>query len=182
MPSLRLLASTDLAAAAAIQNDVYLPLYREDAEILGSRIAVAPDFCWGAFEGEQLVAYILSHPWPAGSPPAIGVRLTSPPVGDNWFIHDLAISPAARGLGLGRLLAGRAARAAIDSGLTLTDLVAVQGAASFWARLGYASPADIAPALTAKVSAYGEDARYMTARLTDLRFGSPLHDDRHNQV
>lgn len=169
MPDLRPLLPTDLAAAAAIQNDVYLPLYREDADTLGSRITVAPAFCWGAFEGDALIAYILSHPWPAGSPPAIGQHLPNPPAGDNWFIHDLAISSPARGLGLGRALAGAAARAALEVGLTRGDLVAVQGASSFWGRLGYEVPGEIAPALIAKVAAYGDDARYMTARLSDLK-------------
>lgn len=60
----------------------------------------------------------------------------------------------------------RAARAA---GLVRGDLIAVQGAAGFWSRLGYASPADLPQSLATKVAAYGEDARYMTARLEDLR-------------
>lgn len=170
MPLIRPLAAADLTAAAAIQNEVYLPLYREAADILGSRILVAPGFCWGAFEGEALIAYILSHPWPAGSPPAIGIHLPTPPEGDNWFIHDLAIAPQARGSGLGRVLAGRAAQAAKDAGLTRGDLVAVQGASSFWSRLGYAAPTEIPEALASKVAAYGDDARYMTARLSELKF------------
>lgn len=166
---LRLLTPTDLPAAAAIQNAVYAPLYRENAEVLGSRLAVAPACCWGAFEAGSLCAYILSHPWPAGSPPPIGRALSSAPAGgDNWFVHDLAIAPSARGLGLGRQLVGRAARAARAQGLVRGDLVAVQGAHAFWARLGYASPTSLHPALAAKVAAYGEDARYMTVSLADL--------------
>ncbi|MDP3749050.1 MAG: GNAT family N-acetyltransferase [Phenylobacterium sp.] len=168
-PSLRPLTAADLLAAEAIQEAAYLPLYREPAEILGSRLAVAPTCCWGAFdEDDGLTAYILSHPWPAAAPPAIGTALGAPPPGDNWFIHDLAIGEAARGLGLGRALVRKAADAALALGLVRGDLIAVQGAGGFWARMGYADPPDLPAALAAKVAGYGPDARYMTARLADL--------------
>jgi GNAT superfamily N-acetyltransferase len=168
MPLVRPLTEADLPAAAAIQNAVYLPLYREDAEVLGSRIIAAPTLCWGAFEGDDLAAYILSHPWPAAAPPPIGVRLSPAPASDNWFVHDLAVSPGARGQGLGLALARRAARAAVEASLTRGDLIAVQGAASFWRRLGYAPPLELPAELAEKVAAYGPDAAYMTIRLSDL--------------
>lgn len=173
MADLRPLTAADLPAAAAIQNAVYLPLYREDAEVLGSRIAAAPTCCWGAVKDGALCAYILSHSWPAAAPPPIGQALGPCPPGDNWFIHDLAIAPGARGLGLGRALVARAAQAARALGLTRGDLVAVQGAAPFWAGLGYASPASLPPALAAKVAAYGDDARYMTVTLDALGLKTP---------
>ncbi len=167
---LRPLAAADLPAVAALQDAVYLPLYREPAEILGSRLEVAPTCCWGAFGDEGgLMAYILSHPWPAATPPAIGTRLRPPPPGDNWFVHDLAIAEPARGLGLGRLLLRRGADSALALGLVRGDLIAVQGAGGFWARMGYADPPDLSPALSDKVAAYGPDARYMTSRLAGLR-------------
>lgn len=170
MPDLRPLTAADLTAAAAIQNTVYAPLYREDAQVLGSRIVVAPTCCWGAFgQARELQAYILSHPWPAAAPPPIGQALAAPPPTDNWFVHDLAIAPAARGAGLGRALVARAADAARALGLRRGDLVAVQGAHAFWSRLGYAAPQPLPGPLAAKVAAYGADARYMTVDLADLR-------------
>jgi GNAT superfamily N-acetyltransferase len=166
-PTLRPLRLDDMAAAAALQNAVYAPLYHEPAEILASRVIAAPRLCWGAFAGEELIAYILSHPWPAGEPPPIGLALPPPPPTDNWFIHDLAIGPQAQGRGLGRALAGAAASAARDAGLITGDLVAVQGAWRFWEKLGYAQPAAMSPALQTKVAAYGADARYMVASLAN---------------
>lgn len=162
------LTPADLAAAAAIQNAVYRPHYREPAEILGSRLEIAPTCCWGAFGPDGLAAYILSHPWPAGASPAIGTALAAPGACDNWFVHDLAIGEAARGLGLGRALVRAAADAALALGLTRGDLIAVQGAGSFWARMGYADPSDMPLALAAKVAVYGPDARYMTVLLATL--------------
>ena len=168
-PGLRPLTAADLPAAEAIQEAVYLPIYRESAEILGSRLAIASTCCWGAFDKDDgLMAYILSHPWPAAAPPAIGTALGAPPPGDNWFIHDLAIGEAARGLGLGRALVRKAASAALALGLVRGDLIAVQGAGGFWTRMGYADPPDLPAALAAKVAGYGPEARYMTVRLADL--------------
>lgn len=158
-----------MPAAAVLQNAVYQPLYHEPQDVLESRLAVAPAFCWGAFRDGQLVAYILSHPWPAASPPAIGVPLAAPPATDNWFVHDLAIGPAARGAGLGRALVAAAAGAALEAGLVRGDLVAVQGAWRFWEKLGYTPIANLPEPLRAKVAAYGADARYMTARIESLR-------------
>lgn len=166
-PLLRPLRLDDMPAAAALQNAVYAPLYHEPADVLASRVIAAPSLCWGAFLGEALAAYILSHPWPAGEPPPIGLSLPTPPPTDNWFIHDLAIGPQAQGQGLGRALAAAAAAAAREAGLTRGDLVAVQGAWRFWEKLGYAQPSDLPPALQAKVAAYGEDARYMVVNLAN---------------
>lgn len=161
-----------MPAVARLQLEAYLPLYHEDRDVLETRLRVGPGLCWGAFAGEELIAYILSHPWPAADPPAIGVRLDSPPAGvDNWFIHDLAMGPAARGRGVGRALAAAAMEAARATGLARGDLIAVQGAWAFWEKIGYRAPAKSPPALAAKVAEYGDDARYMTI---DLRAAHPV--------
>ena len=166
-PTLRPLTDADMPAVAALQLVAFAPLFHEPQEILASRLTVAPNLCWGAFDGDDLLAYILSHPWPAASPPPIGVTLSPPPPSDNWFVHDLAIGPAARGLGLGRALVGASSGAARREGLIRADLVAVQGAWRFWEKLGYAQPAAMSPALQTKVAAYGADARYMVASLAN---------------
>lgn len=166
---LRPLTERDLPALTAIQNAVFDPLYRETQAVLGSRLEIAPTCCWGAFQDRELLAYILSHPWPAASPPPIGRALTAPPEGDNWFIHDLAIAPQARGLRLGHALVRAAADAALQIGLVRGDLIAVQGASSFWAKLGYAPSSSLSEPLKAKVAGYGPDAQYMTAEISALQ-------------
>lgn len=169
-PTIRPLRLEDMPSVASLQTTVFQPHFHETEDELASRLAVAAPFCWAAVDADGgLMAYILSHPWLAGSPPAIGTHLQPPPATDNWFIHDLAIGPTARGLGLGRDLVRAASRAAMAAGLVRGDLVAVQGAWSFWNKLGYEPQSDLPPALAAKVAGYGEDARYMTARLADLR-------------
>lgn len=155
-----------MPAVAELQLVAYQPLYHEDQDVLESRLAVGPGLCWGAFEGGKLIAYILSHPWPPASPPAIGTRLEAPAAGlDNWFIHDLAMGPEARGKGVGRALAEAATQAARAAGLVRGDLIAVQGAWAFWRKMGYRPETELSPELAAKVAGYGEDARYMTIDL-----------------
>lgn len=169
-PIIRPLQDADMPAVAALQATVFQPHFHETQEELASRLAVAAPFCWAALDARgELMAYILSHPWPAGSPPAIGTRLPPPPPTDNWFVHDLAIGQSARGLGLGRDLVRAASRAAMAAGLVRGDLVAVQGAWSFWNKLGYEPRLDLPAELAAKVAGYGDDARYMTATLAELQ-------------
>ena len=75
-------------------------------------------------------------------------------------MHDLSVSPAARGAGLGRGLLEHSLRAASRLGLRHSELVAVPGAAGYWARLGYvAVPAS--EALAEKLRGYGAGAVYM---------------------
>ncbi|CAN7537442.1 GNAT family N-acetyltransferase [Phenylobacterium sp. LjRoot164] len=167
--SLRPLKPADMPAVAALQLVAFEPLFHEPQEILASRLTIAPNLCWGAFEGDELRAYILSHPWPAASPPPIGTTLGPPPPTDNWFVHDLAIGPAARGLGLGRELVASASGAALDAGLVHGDLVAVQGAWRFWEKLGYVVQDGLEEPLRSKVAGYGDDARYMTADIAALK-------------
>jgi len=170
---IRPLTVADMPAVAELQLVAYQPLYHEEQDVLESRLVAGPDLCWGAFEDGKLIAYILSHAWPSASPPAIGTRLAAPPPGlDNWFIHDLAMGPHARGRGVGRALALTAADAARAAGLVRGDLIAVQGAWAFWRKMGYRAETDLTPALAAKVAGYGDDARYMTI---DLRVSGPTN-------
>lgn len=76
------------------------------------------------------------------------------------FLHDLALTPAARGLRVGERLVAAALEAARRDGLTEAELIAVEGAAGYWRRLGFVEPA-MTPALATKVAGYGDAARWM---------------------
>lgn len=111
-----------------------------------------------------LIGYLLAHGWPRGSPPAVGTVLNPLAARDVLFLHDLALAPAARGLGVGERLVAAALDAARRDGLTDADLIAVEGAAGYWRRLGFRE-APMTDVLATKVAGYGMAARWMTRRL-----------------
>lgn len=161
------LRSADLADALAIQAASYPAFLREDEKAFASRLDVAAPYCLAAKRGGVLVGYLLAHGWPSQSPPPVGAVLARDVSSEVLFIHDLAISPAGRGEAVGRKLIGRAFELAARDGLGRAELIAVEGAASYWRGLGF-SEAAAPSALAAKVAAYGPQARWMIREIAPL--------------
>lgn len=161
---IRRLEAGDVPAALRIQAAAYPAFLLEEADAFASRIDMAASFCLAAILGENLVGYLLAHGWQGQSPPPVGTILPPDSASEVLFIHDLAIGSAGRGSGLGRTLVDSAARLAADHGLSRAELIAVEGMAPYWRTLGFAE-ADTSPELTAKISAYGDRARWMTGMM-----------------
>lgn len=144
--SLRPMVAADLPAVLAVQQQCYPAELIESASALASRLALAPALCWVATRGDELAAYLFTHPWPRAGLPSFDVPLaplaTRLPASElTWFVHDMAVAPPGRGAGLARRLYEAAREVAIDAGLRSSRLVAVQAAAPWWRRLGYAAVA-----------------------------------------
>lgn len=159
---LRTLRADDLPDALALQSEAYAPHLRDGAAAFESRLTLGPDTCWVARDGDDLLGYLLAHPWGSMRPPPVDTVLRRDPAEGPaiLFIHDLSIADAARGTGLGTKLVERALAAARARGLTAAELIAVQGAAGFWRRQGF-EPVPATTALTSKLRSYGSDARYL---------------------
>ncbi len=159
---IRPLTPDDLPAALALQAAGYPPFLHDGPEAFASRLSVAPQGCWAAVVDGTVAGYLISHPWASLAPPAPDVVLDRAR-GGVWYVHDLSVSEAARGTGLGRALlaAGRAAH----PDLRTSELIAVAGAARYWETAGWRIVADLPADLALKVAAYGPDARYMTRAL-----------------
>lgn len=160
MIDVRPLRHDDLAAALALQAEVYPAFLVEDAAAFASRIEVAHSYCLAATRDDALIGYLLAHGWPGCSPPPVGMVLARDTASEVLYLHDLAIDPAARSLGVGRKLVARAFELAAADGLRRAELVAVEGAAPYWAALGFAR-APLGPPLDRKVAAYGRTAQWM---------------------
>lgn len=158
---IRRLTQDDLPAAIAIQAATYPAFLLEGLEAFASRLVVPASYCLAAVRDGALVAYLLAHGWASEAPPPIGTVLGGDASGDILFIHDLAVSSAARGTGLGRRLVDHAADLAWRDGLRQAELIAVDGAAGYWRGLGFAD-GNPSPTLATKVAAYGAEARWMT--------------------
>lgn len=166
---LRPMAPQDLPAVLDLQARGYPPaLHDSDAAFL-SRMALAPALNLTVWRGDALAGYLVSHPWAAGDPPPVDAVLDPMTPAECWYVHDLSVAQAAQGLGLARMLLAAGRDAALDLGLTRSELIAVEGAAPFWRRQGWGEPAAIAPSLALKVSGYGPAAVFMTREdLTSL--------------
>lgn len=159
--------AADLPAVLAVQAQCYGDALLESTEALASRLALSPDTCWVAVLPDgQLAAYLLTHAWPEATLPPWNGQLARDWADDEiliWFVHDMAVAPAGRGVGLAPRLYGAARAAAKAAGLASSRLIAVQSAAAYWRRLGYAPLATDSHA--AKLATYGDDATLMACRL-----------------
>jgi GNAT superfamily N-acetyltransferase len=168
----RRMAPVDLPAVMAIAAVVH-PDYPEDETVFAERLRLAPEGCHvlAASDG-TLLGYLVSHPWPAGTVPALNSRLGEIPRGlTNWYLHDLALLPSGRGTGAARTIVAEIARHAAETGYTSLALVAVNDSTGFWQRQGFHEMHD--PALDRKLASYDDAARYMRRDLNGC--------DRHPQ-
>lgn len=163
-PILMPLEARHLPEALRLQSQVYPPFLIEPEDAFASRRTTAAPYCLAAERHNALIAYLLAHGWPREAPPPVGAVLDPSVRGDTLFVHDLSVSPAARGTGVGRALVERAFALARADGLRRAELIAVEGAAPFWRGLGFA-PGSASPALAAKVAGYGATAQWMERAL-----------------
>lgn len=156
----RAMTEDDLGTVTAIAARVHAA-YPEDAAVFAERLRLFPAGCLVAVgTGDGVVGYLLSHPWGAGAPPALNVRLFDLPRSPvTYYLHDIALVPEARGQGAG--VAGLAAciGRARALGLGSVSLVAVHGTVAYWQDLGFRIVAD--DALAAGLASYDADARFM---------------------
>lgn len=169
---LRHMTGADLPGVLAVQAQCYGDALLESVAALESRLTLSPDTCWFATRADGVpMAYLLTHAWPAAGLPALDGRLVRDWGADEplvWFIHDLAVAPAGRGTGVAARLYAAAHAAARKLALTRSRLIAVQAAAPWWCRLGYA-PVVAQAQYATKLAAYGEAAVMMERCLADAR-------------
>ena len=159
---LRPMAPEDLPAVLTLQAQGYPAALHDSAGAFLSRMSLSAELNLTAWREGELAGYLVSHPWGAGSPPPVDAVLAPATPANCWYVHDLSVAQAARGLGVGRILLSAGRGAAMARGLTRSELIAVEGAAPFWRRQGWTAPATIAPDLALKVAGYGPAAVFMT--------------------
>ncbi|WP_066717327.1 GNAT family N-acetyltransferase [Sphingomonas pituitosa] len=152
--------SRHLAQALALQSRAYPAFLVEPEPAFASRLHVAAPFNLVVERDGHLLAYLLAHGWPRESPPPVGAVLDPMRTGDTLYLHDLAVSPNARGMGIGQALVAHCFALAAAGELERAELIAVEGAADFWRRLGFRAETP-SPALATKVARYGPAAQWM---------------------
>lgn len=161
----RPLKPDDMAAVTAISDEVHGEFTEEQA-VLAERQALYPDGCFAFERDGTLVGYIISHPWTASKPPALGAFLGAIPAqADTFYLHDIALLPAARGTGAGAQILQLLDEEAARGGYATITLMAINGADRYWAAQGFSPiPADDKLRQT-----YGADACLMQRRVNPSR-------------
>ena len=158
----------DLDAVLALQQRCYGVSFLERREAFAAKLAATAglDCCWmvrrpDAGGGEPL-AYAVSLPVCEATLPALDAPRCERPVAPTLlYLHDMAVAPEARSLGLAGQLLNRLAQSAQAQGLSRLGLVAVQGSVPYWQRQGFAEPAVRSPHLSAKLASFGAEARFL---------------------
>lgn len=164
MTDWRAMTDRDLDGVVAVAR-VAFPDHFEDRACFAERLALYPVGCRVLADGEhRVLGYGIAYPWLGGSMPPLGALIgVLPDAAELLYLHDLALSPAARGTGAASGFVAWLVDHARSTGWARIALVAVNDAAPFWARQGFA--AVDGPALRAKLASYGDDARYMVRDL-----------------
>ena len=154
----RPMQASDVAAITAISDAVH-GIYTEPAAVYAERLALYPEGSFVLEVDGQVSGFLVTHPWRGGTSPALGAMLGAIPAdADTYYLHDIALLPAARGTGAGREGLALTIAAARAGGLAEVSLVAVNGADRFWAAQGFAYDRDAAPP-------YGEGTHRMVLKL-----------------
>lgn len=144
---------------------ISFPDHFEGRDCFQNRLALNPSGCFvlAAGEGEPR-GYLVAYPWRAEAAPALNTLIEAVPADASvMYLHDLALHPDVRGGGWSRSIVERLAGQARAAGWPALALVAVNDAAPFWERRGFAVVDS--PAMTAKLAGYGSGARYMVRDL-----------------
>lgn len=126
----------DLPAIHALQCTAYPPDYHEPEAALASHLAAGPQTSFVAEGESRLLAYVFAHPW-QGEPPRLHEALPERNQADHLFVHDLAVSPEARGRGAAALLVQAVRETASAQRIEEIRLVALAHAITFWRRHGF---------------------------------------------
>ena len=137
--------AADLPAVERLAETIHLD-HPERPEVFAERLALCPEGCWVL---GNIAGYVISHPWRLGAPPPLDTLLgVLPAAPHTWYIHDLALAPAARGTGAAGAIIARIAAACA---LPTMSLVSVGASSGFWHRQGF-RPTPLPPG---KLDTYG---------------------------
>lgn len=151
----------------AIQGVVHA-LLPERREVMAEKLGLCPAGCRLLARDGDVMGYGLSHPWRLGGVPALDRPLGAiPDDADCFYLHDVALLPAARGRGAGRAFVDHVRAEARRRDVAALALVSVYGTVPLWSTLGFAVRE--LPGLAAKLGPYGTEARYMVSDLDALR-------------
>lgn len=173
------ISSQDWNSIALIQSECYVSDdILEPITVLQSKWHASPKTCFVArqdgrtHQDSMVLGYVLAHLW-QGTPPSLShafekAQLPKPPY-DNQiylYLHDMAISPKARGMGLASQLLQRLLAESQAMGIYDVRLIAVQSAEHYWEKQGFTPMTSISDTTQHYLQqSYGEDCVLMYQNL-----------------
>lgn len=162
------MAEADLDAVLRIQAESYTEIVPESAQSLLAKLRAAPASCFVAQSDAGVVGYLIAVPVAFPTLPALDApECMLPARPDALYLHDLALSPAARGTRTGGLLVERVLEHARGKQWPLACLVAIQQSAAYWEGWGFRPVPAPGPEVARKLASYGGGAQLMVRGLGD---------------
>ena len=159
----RAMTLSDMARVVRIAAVVH-PGFHEDRAVFVERQQLFPCGAKLLETDGRAVGYALSHPWNESELPALNTLLGRlPDVSTTFYLHDVALLPAARGCAAAGALVGSLASLARALAYPSMTLVAVNGSRRFWEKHGFHIIER--PGMSAKLASYEETAVMMQKNL-----------------
>lgn len=158
---IRILDTADVPDVLCLQETAYAANFLEDADSFAAKISASDETSFGAWHNGEMVGYLIALPLMTdegldlntSNVPTIPIREAR-----VMYIHDLAVQPEARSLGVADHLLQRLEDAVRGSAISQWHLVSVQGSRGFWEKRGFVVSADPPP------NGYGPEAVLMLRR------------------
>ncbi len=120
-----------------VQHAAYGDDFPESIAVLKSKIAASPHTCFVCLDDQQhVIGYLISHPFHKGSTPKLH-EISTAIESAHLHLHDLAITPAAQGQGLPKLLLDHLFTVLNTMDYQSVSLISVQDSAKFWKKCGF---------------------------------------------
>lgn len=118
---------------------IYPAEFWESNESFRRRLEQFPQGCWAcANDRDEVVGYMFGHPWVSRSVVPLDCRdLVIPHDADCYYLHDIAVIPKYRGMGIGKKFLALAVEIAKEHGFGQIRGVAVLDSLPYWQKLGF---------------------------------------------
>ena len=165
---IRLMQISDLSAVVRLQDHCYADEFYESPQVVAKRLMLYPQSCWLACYQDKVWGYLFSYPSRLGQVNPLGAEFGQYEQANCLYLHDMAVSPDARGQGVATTLLQQALNYAGTLGLSYAALVAVQNSTAFWQQQQFDLVDDLSEAASLALTSYGADAIYLARRLNSL--------------
>ncbi len=144
-----------------LQKTAYADDFLEDTESFIAKLNASDDTSWAAWRDSIMIGYLIAVPMTTDEGLDFNTsQISRVSMADARvvYIHDVAVDPGARGLGVADLMLGRLEGAVAGSAVSEWHLVSVQGSQGFWEKRGFVVSPDPVP------NGYGPEAVLMLRR------------------